>query len=59
MVAQILRQATRGYDIPFSSSSGFLDVSACLSMSKRGAIVRQLVGRPAGRKPTINTPFTS
>ena len=38
---------------PFISSRGFLLGPNCLSVSNRGAIVKQLVGKPAGIKPEI------
>jgi len=41
---------------PLTSVSGFLAMSTGLSVSNRGAVVRQLVGRPAGRKPAHTSP---
>ena len=46
--------------IPFTSVSGFLETSTGFNVSNRGAIVRQLVGRPAGKKPVqVHTSVTS
>jgi len=39
------------YNKPLISARGFLEISAGLSMSNRGAVVRLLVGNPAGRNP--------
>jgi hypothetical protein len=37
---------------PLISARGFLESSSAgLSMSNRGAVVRQLVGNPAGKNP--------
>jgi len=36
---------------PFTSVNGFLEMSTGFNVSNRGAIVRQLVGRPTGKKP--------